>query len=481
MAPRTLIFIPTYNERDNVESMATQVLGLDLDADLLFLDDDSPDGTGSVLDRIAAGSRRVQVLHRKGKRGVGSAHLDGIAWAYDRGYETLITMDCDFTHAPSDMTRLLAAARDHDVAVGSRYLQSGSLPGWNPVRRFLTTLGHFLTRRLLGMPYDATGAYRVYRLSRIPRQVWGLVTSMGYAFFFESLFVLHRSGCSIAQVPIVLPARTYGHSKMSFLEPYRSLKQVVALSIATALHPGQFRLAVTAVEADPAIRDPQGWDAYWERKRTKSAFAYEIVATLYRNLVIRRRLESALHRHMPRGTSLLHAGSGGGQVDRRLSGEYRVTAVDVSLSALRLYTENNPGAAGVRHASVFSLPFPEATFDGGYSLGLLEHFTHEEIGRILGELRRVLKPGGTLVLFWPHRRATSVAVLGIAHWLLNDVLGKGIRFHPPEISLLRSRAQAEGFLGTAGFDFVRYSFGPGDGFVQAVVVGRKAGPAEERS
>jgi dolichol-phosphate mannosyltransferase len=133
MPNRTLIFIPTYNERENVEPMVAQLLALGLDADLLFLDDDSPDGTGQVLDALAARHARLLVIHRAGKRGIGSAHLDGIAWAYDHGYDLLATLDCDFTHSPADLARLLEAVGDHDIAVGSRYLQEGSLPGWNPV------------------------------------------------------------------------------------------------------------------------------------------------------------------------------------------------------------------------------------------------------------------------------------------------------------------------------------------------------------
>ncbi len=453
--------------------MAAQVLSQGLAADLLFLDDRSPDGTGEVLDRLAAADPRIRVIHRPGKLGVGSAHLDGITWAYDHGYDTLITMDCDFTHSPGDLRRMLDASANHDVTLGSRYLQRGSLPGWNPVRRLLTNFGHLLTRRLLGMDYDATGAYRVYRLSRIPRTVFGLTMSRGYAFFFESLFVLKQNGCSIAQIPIVLPARTYGNSKMSFWEPFRSLKQVVALFVSNMLEPGQFRIGAPPEGVDPSLSDPQGWDTYWERKRRKSQLGYELAATLYRNLVIRRQLERVVHRHFSPGSSLLHAGCGSGQVDRGLQEQMRITALDVSVSALRIYRQNNPTAFRVEHGTVYSLPFPAAAFDGVYSLGLLEHFDRSQIQEILREMRRVLRPAGKLVLFWPHERSTSVFVLRRIHWLLNDVLGRNVRLHPPEPSLLGSRAQAESIVGEAGFDLAEYRFGPGDGFVQALVVAQK--------
>ena len=115
-------------------------------SDLLFLDDNSPDGTGQLLDDLAAKEPRLHVIHRAGKLGIGSAHLDGITWAYEHGYTRLVTMDCDFTHSPADIPRLLACADSAAIVVGSRWLQSGSLPGWSLFRRLLTGLGHFLTR-----------------------------------------------------------------------------------------------------------------------------------------------------------------------------------------------------------------------------------------------------------------------------------------------------------------------------------------------
>jgi dolichol-phosphate mannosyltransferase len=152
--------------------MVRQLTALGLDADLVFLDDNSPDGTGELLDELAAASPRLHVIHRSGKLGIGSAHQDGIAWAYEHGFQRLVTMDCDFTHSPADVPRMLALADRYDVVVGSRWLQQDSLPGWNFVRRALTWGGHFLTRRFLGMPYDATGALRCYNIEKVPREAF---------------------------------------------------------------------------------------------------------------------------------------------------------------------------------------------------------------------------------------------------------------------------------------------------------------------
>jgi dolichol-phosphate mannosyltransferase len=239
---KTLIVIPTYNERENVTPMAAQIGALGLDADLMFIDDGSPDGTGQVLDALAASHGRLRVLHRAAKSGIGSAHQDGIALAYDEGYTRLVTLDCDFTHAPELIPRFLARAETSDVVVGSRYIDSNSLPGWTIVRKALTAGGHLLTKSLLGISQDATGAFRAYDLSNIPRALFGLVRSTGYSFFFESLLVLARNGFGIAEVPIKLPARTAGHSKMSLAEIRRSVETLATLFWASQTDPGRFLL-----------------------------------------------------------------------------------------------------------------------------------------------------------------------------------------------------------------------------------------------
>ena len=134
MAKKTLIFIPTYNERDNVRPMAEQIGALGLDADLVFMDDASPDGTGEELDRLAAEHPRLRVIHRAGKSGIGSAHMEGIDLAYAQGYDRLVTLDCDFTHSPSLIPEFLRRSDAADAVVGSRYLERDSLPGWSLVR-----------------------------------------------------------------------------------------------------------------------------------------------------------------------------------------------------------------------------------------------------------------------------------------------------------------------------------------------------------
>jgi dolichol-phosphate mannosyltransferase len=472
---KLLVFIPTYNERGNVDKICREVLGLALPCDILFMDDGSPDGTGELLDRLAAEHPQVHVIHRPAKLGIGSAHKEGIAYAYAQGYEQLVTMDCDFTHNPGDIPRMLAVAAGCNVVVGSRYKEAGSLPAWNPLRKFLTNLGHLLTTRLLGIPGDASGALRLYNLTKIDPNVFTYVRSMSYSFFFESLLILTRNGYTIHEIPIVLPARTYGHSKMTALDALRSGRFLLQLWLQDKADPARFRVPRRNAPVNASLDDPQDWDAYWNAHGGTTKLVYAAIASTYRNLVIKRNLEHFLRKNFTTGSRLLHAGCGSGQVDMSLHKDMHITAVDISTEALNIYLRNNPDAYQLKHASIFDLPTDSESFDGVYNLGVVEHFTHDEIKDMLREFHRVLRPDGKVVIFWPHRRATSVLVLGLAHRLLNDVLKKDTRLHPPEISLTRGKVEAKKILEDAGFRLRDYHFGARDLFVQAVVIGQKVG------
>ena len=470
---KTLIFVPTYNERDNAPRMVRELAALGLDADILFVDDNSPDGTGDLLEALQHEIPRLIIRRRTGKLGVGSAHAEAIAWAYEQGYTTLVSLDCDFTHSPSDIPAMIEMSRTCDIAVGSRWARKNSLPGWNLFRRAMTMLGHLLTKIVLGISQDASGAFRAYRLDRLPAGVFDLVHSQGYSFFFESLFILSRNGFAIGEVPITLPARTYGSSKMSASAAFRSACFIFELALANLRKPEQFLLANPSLVLDPALCDPQDWDTYWNRSGEAGNPVYETIAGIYRRGIIKRNLEKAIRREFPAGSKLLHAGCGSGQVDVGLQHDMHITALDISPGALDLYARNNRQAESVRHGTIFSLPFESGTFDGVYNLGVVEHFTAEEIQRILGEFRRVLKPGGKIVIFWPHARATSVLVLGLCHRFLRSALKSEKKLHPPEISLIPSKQRAQEILRTAGFEPAGYRFGLSDFFVQAVVVGKK--------
>jgi len=469
---KILIFVPTYNESGNVERMARELCAIDLDADVVFMDDNSPDGTWQILDRLASEIPRISVIHRQGKQGIGSAHQAGIRMAFENGYDVLVTLDCDFTHDPRDIPRLLAALEGYDMAVGSRYIKRGSLPGWNPLRRCLTVCGHVLTTSLLKLPQDASGAFRIYDLRRIPREIFSLVTSKSYPFFFESLFVLVRNGFSVNEIPIVLPARTYGNSKLTAEEALRGGTYLIRLWLEFMAHPERFLLGrcpdVVLTGAPPAE-----WDAYWKKKSSPGGLAYEVVASCYRRLVIRPNLVRVLRKRFKPGEELLHAGCGSGQVDIDLHGFFALTAVDISLAALELYSRNNPRAKQIEQGDIFSLPFRSETFDGVFNLGVMEHFTQEQIVTLLAEMRRVLRPGGRVVLFWPHAQAPSVYVLRTVHAIMQHVFDNSRRLHPEEITLISGKEMAKDLVEQAGLRLFDYKFGPRDLFIQAVVTAIK--------
>ncbi len=227
----TLVFIPTYNERDNVTPLYERIVKTGLQTDILFLDDNSPDGTGEVIDGITKNDPTVRVIHRTGKLGIGSAHREGYMWATERGYKTLVTMDADFTHTPEIIPTLVKRAETSDMVIASRYLEQNGIKDWNPFRKFLTCTAHFLTTVLLGLKYDTTGAFRVYRLDKINKNFLNKVRSNGYSFFFESIYVLHNLNYKVDEIAVVLPTRAYGSSKMSYREMFRSLRLLGVLSM----------------------------------------------------------------------------------------------------------------------------------------------------------------------------------------------------------------------------------------------------------
>ncbi len=232
---RLLVFVPTYNERENVETLNAQLQALPMAFDLLFLDDDSPDGTGEALDNLASRHANITVLHRRGTRGIGSAHREALHWASARGYELLITMDADGTHPPRYIPDLLKRAETAQVVIGSRYLTKESFRDWTPFRKLLTKTAHLLTWALLGMRHDVASAYRLYRLTDIPATLFDDVKADGYAFFFESVHILSRRGFTIEELAIVVPIRTKGRSKLTPAETLRSLARLVRVAMAVRL------------------------------------------------------------------------------------------------------------------------------------------------------------------------------------------------------------------------------------------------------
>jgi dolichol-phosphate mannosyltransferase len=213
---RVLVVIPTYNEADNVRIITDRVRKAVPQVDLLIADDNSPDGTGAIADELSAADEQIHVLHRPGKQGLGAAYVAGFGWAREHGYEAVVEMDADGSHAPEQLSLLLDAARDADLVMGSRYVPGGTVVNWPKRREILSRGGSLYTRMALGVPYrDATGGYRVYRMPVLEKIEVDSVTSQGYCFQIDLLWRVHKCGFRVVEVPITFAERERGASKMS--------------------------------------------------------------------------------------------------------------------------------------------------------------------------------------------------------------------------------------------------------------------------
>jgi dolichol-phosphate mannosyltransferase len=214
---RALIVVPTYNERDNVAEVVERFLAAAPAAEILFVDDNSPDGTGDELDRLAAADARVHVLHRPGKLGLGTAYLDGFRWGMDRGFDTLLEMDADFSHDPRYLPELLRLADDGaDVVVGSRYVAGGGTENWGLGRKLISRGGSLYARTILGVRVrDLTSGFICWRRSALEAIDLGAVRSNGYSFQIEMKYRAVKAGLRVVETPIVFVDRRVGQSKMS--------------------------------------------------------------------------------------------------------------------------------------------------------------------------------------------------------------------------------------------------------------------------
>jgi len=211
---RACVVLPTYNEHDNVPRIVPAILAASPVLDVLVVDDDSPDGTGALADDMAARERRVRVLHRRRKEGLGRAYLAGFAEALAAGYGRILEMDADFSHDPSRLPALLET--DADLVLGSRYVAGGGTVNWGLGRRILSRGGSLYARAVLGIPVrDLTGGFKCFRRNVLENLDLASVRSTGYAFQIELTYRAIRRGYKVVEVPITFVDRRVGESKMS--------------------------------------------------------------------------------------------------------------------------------------------------------------------------------------------------------------------------------------------------------------------------
>ena len=230
-AGQALAIVPTYNERENIARLVAELRGLPGDVRVLVVDDASPDGTGAIVDALAADDAGVEVIHRSGKLGLGTAYKAGFAHGLAREYTYLCTMDADFSHDPQSLPALLdAAAEGADLVVGSRYVPGGQVVGWPRFRKVISAVANRLAHLFLGVTaHDCTAGFRCYRRRLLETIELDSIFSTGYSFLIEMTFLCQRAGFRIVEVPITFVNRTEGASKISKVEIVKAFYTMVRL------------------------------------------------------------------------------------------------------------------------------------------------------------------------------------------------------------------------------------------------------------
>jgi dolichol-phosphate mannosyltransferase len=215
--PHGLIVVPTYNERDNAPGIAERLLAALPGTDVLFVDDNSPDGTGALLDELACAQPRIHVMHRAGKLGLGTAYVEGFGWGLARGYDYLFEMDADGSHDPKYLPQMLALAEDGaDVVVGSRYVPGGGTQNWGAGRKLISRGGSLYARMILGVDVrDVTAGFVCWRRAALEAIDLSSITSNGYSFQIEMKYRAFQNNLRVVETPIVFVDRRVGQSKMS--------------------------------------------------------------------------------------------------------------------------------------------------------------------------------------------------------------------------------------------------------------------------
>jgi len=210
-----LIIIPTYNEALNIKNLITKIFKFQKKIDILFIDDNSPDGTSDLIKKIQTKKKNILLIKRKKKLGIGSAHKFGLKWGFKRKYKRIITMDADGTHDPKYFKRLLNLSNTNHIVITNRFLRKDSMKNWPLLRILITKIRHIAVKLLLGMPYDSSGAFRCYNVQKV--DIYDILKAKdnGYSFFWESLFIFFKKKYLIKEIPGTLHSRHLGSSKIS--------------------------------------------------------------------------------------------------------------------------------------------------------------------------------------------------------------------------------------------------------------------------
>ncbi|MBP9837110.1 MAG: glycosyltransferase [Proteobacteria bacterium] len=470
------IGIPTLNEATVIRNLILQLRERFPNSLMIIVDDNSSDGTQDIIRELAATDALLMLIARPRKLGIGSAHQEIIAKAYEQKCNKLLTLDADGTHSVADVAELLSSIGESDIIVGSRYLSNKSLAGWSLYRKTLTYVGHFLTSFFLKIPYDSTGSLRLYDLTAIPQELFRLVRSKGYAFFFESMFLLTVNGFRIKEVSVALPARTYGTSKMELRQAFISLMFLVRLYIEARIARDYFITKRLPEKIQIKAKSYSEWNDYWVSDVSYNSLysaIYPIPSSLYRYYIIRPSLERVVRKYLVKNSKLLHVGSGSGQVDISLRYDYKITALDSSFEAANYYYNLNADYCSVLCEDLLTIDIKEE-YDAAYSLGLFEHFTEQQIYTAINKLKDSIRPGGYLITFWPPEFGLSVRFFKVLGYLVaGDSSNRSDQFHPPEINRLKSKEQAVQIFKDSGMEIVDVIFNFKDLYTQIQIIAQK--------
>lgn len=225
---------------------------------------------------------------------------------------------------------------------------------------------------------------------------------------------------------------------------------------------------------DVAPKYEEEWDVYWKKQRTAGNILYDVIASFYRTFIIRPALNHFIKKYFPAKSTILHAGCGSGRVDTQISKIFNIIGMDISANALEINRKVNKNRCQLVKGDIFSIPFPQNSMDGIYNLGVMEHFSHKDIQKILKEFHRVLKEDGKVVIFWPPEFGSSVTLLKVVKYVLENVFGrKDVKIHPDEISRIQSKEEAVNIFQEANFEVLEYYFGPRDFFTHSIIIARK--------
>jgi glycosyltransferase involved in cell wall biosynthesis len=222
--------IPTYNEKENIVELVESLLALPLDGHVIVVDDNSPDGTGQLVEALRARNERVHLIHRPAKLGLGTAHIAGMQYALGQGASYILTMDADFSHDPQYIPAMVTLAQENHVVIGSRYVSGGGVENWEWYRRFLSWSANMFARLILGLKAnDCTAGFRCYRREVLLTIDLDHVFSNGYSFLLEMAYRCQLAGCSFGEVPIIFVNRAQGTSKISQKEIFKGMYTVIRL------------------------------------------------------------------------------------------------------------------------------------------------------------------------------------------------------------------------------------------------------------